>query len=65
MKIRMKVHLSGTRNGVRWPAVGGDVDVTDGEAVDLIGSGLAEAVPEAPKPERATVKKKPETRKGR
>lgn len=57
--------ISGTRNGVDWPPVGGSVDVPDAEAADLIRAGLA-SVPEkksAPAPETA-VAPKAETRKG-
>lgn len=70
MKVRMKIQIAGTRNGLRWPGVGGDIDLTDGEAVDLISQGYAEEVAEAPakkaaakpEPEKATAVK-PETRK--
>lgn len=63
MKVRMKTHISGTRNGVRWPEAGGEVVVTDTEGADLCSQGLAEPVAEkaeratAPKPEKRTTRK--------
>lgn len=70
MKVEMKIQITGTRNGLRWPAVGGVVDLPDGEASDLVAQGFAEKVeaPAAkkaaakPEPEKATAPK-PETRK--
>lgn len=67
MKVQMKIGISGTRNGVDWPAIGGVVDVTKGEAERLIANGFAVPVevkrsavePEkavAPTPETATSK---------
>lgn len=44
MKIRMKTHISGTRNGVRWPEAGAEVTLPDNEAADLCAQGLAEPV---------------------
>lgn len=44
MKVRLKVAISGTRNGVEWPTRGGVVDLPASEAVDLINGGLAEPV---------------------
>lgn len=46
MKVRMKAQILGARNGVRWPAPGGVVDVMDAEARKLLASGLAEPVVE-------------------
>jgi hypothetical protein len=43
VKITMTVSIAGTRNGVEWPPAGGDVDLPDGEAEDLIAGGLAVA----------------------
>lgn len=67
MKVRMKVAISGTRNGSDWPPIGGDIDVTKAEAEHLITAGYAEAVdepaPKKPEPEKATARK-PSTRKG-
>lgn len=60
MRVRMIQHITGTRNGEEWPLAGGEIDLPDHEAADLIGAGLAaqtegapdEAAPE-PGPEAA------------
>ena len=44
MRVRMNIKIEGTRNGLRWPAPGGEVDLTDGEAADLCSLGFAEPV---------------------
>ncbi len=44
MRIRMKVQMSGTRNGQPWPPVGEPVDLPTGEAQHLCASGIAEEV---------------------
>ena len=49
MLVRMRIQISGTRNGVDWPAPGDTIDVTETEAMDLVGAELADIV-EAPKP---------------
>lgn len=55
MRIRMKVHMSGTRNGRPWPPVGEAVDLPTGEAQHLCASGIAEEIPvELPAEETAT-----------
>lgn len=41
MRVRMTKHITGYRNGVEWPEVGGVIDVPDHEARDLIGNGYA------------------------
>ena len=41
MKVQMVVRISGSRNGVDWPQVGGVFDVPDAEGYDLIFSGIA------------------------
>ena len=47
MKIKLKVSISGTRDGVEWPPVGGMVDLPDLEAAQMIVAGLAtELAPE-------------------
>ena len=48
MKIRMKVDLSGTRNGQPWPARGEVADVPDAEGAALCSAGMAEPVAEPP-----------------
>ena len=47
MKIRMKVDISGTRNGEPWPARGETIDLPTDEAQSLIDSNMAEAVAKA------------------
>lgn len=55
----MKIKIQGSRNGVRWPDVGGVVDLPDGEANDLIAQDFAVKVGAAtksadiPTPEKA------------
>jgi len=56
VKVRMKIQLTGTRNGVRWPAPGGEVTLPDNEGADLCAAGLAEPVAERAQPETATPK---------
>lgn len=68
MKVRMKQQLTGSRNGLRWPAPGGVIDVLDVEAADLLASGIAEPV-KAEKPadkaeKRPASRKRVETREG-
>lgn len=48
MQVRMRKHITGTRNGVEWPPVGGVVEVPDHEAADLILAGHAEEAADAP-----------------
>lgn len=62
MKIRMKVAISGTRDGSDWPAVGGEIVVPDAEGADLCAAGMATPVAEPQQPEKK-VAAKPETRK--
>lgn len=42
MQVTMKRQISGTRDGVDWPAPGETIDVPDEEAAGLIANGLAE-----------------------
>ena len=46
MKVKMKVEMSGTRNGEEWPAPGGEVNLPKAEAVKLCDAGLAVPVAE-------------------
>lgn len=67
MKVRMNIHITGSRNGLRWPPAGGEVELPVGEANDLIAQGFAEVVEtkkaaSKPEPEKA-VAAEPETRK--
>ena len=41
MKVKMKVVMSGTRNGEAWPLPGSEVDLPDEEAANLCAAGLA------------------------
>ncbi|MDX2705808.1 hypothetical protein PV350_23530 [Streptomyces sp. PA03-6a] len=45
MKIRMKVQVSGTRDGAEWPRAGHMVDLPDAEAAELCAAGLAVPAP--------------------
>jgi hypothetical protein len=49
----MKVQISGTRDGVAWPAPGQVVDLPDDEAAKLCGNGSASPVAEKEKVEKA------------
>lgn len=42
MKVRMKVEVSGHRNGRPWPRRGEVIDLPDEEAAGLCSSGMAE-----------------------
>lgn len=48
MKIKLKVTISGTRDGIEWPPVGGSVDLPEAEAAQMVAAGLASAVAPAP-----------------
>jgi hypothetical protein len=41
MRVKMKVVMSGTRNGESWPLPGDDVDVPDDEGASMCANGLA------------------------
>lgn len=47
MNVTMLRQVSGTRDGVDWPAPGESIDVPDEEAASLIMLGLAQAADEA------------------
>lgn len=61
MKIRMKIQIVGTRDGVAWPPVGGEKDVPDHEGARLCANGFAEPVVEE-KSEKAVPKDSAEKR---
>lgn len=67
MRIRMKVTMSGTRNGEDWPPAGETVDLPTGEAQHLVASGIAEEIDGTPEVETATAsdtaEKRPAARK--
>lgn len=41
MKVRLKVDISGTRNGQEWPRRGSVVDLPDDEAVQMCAAEMA------------------------
>lgn len=43
MRVIMRARLTGTRNGVEWPAPGEPVDLPQDEAELLVANGLAVA----------------------
>ena len=53
MKVRMKVEISGTRDDSPWPAIGGELVVSDREGAELCEAGYAEPVAEPAKVEKA------------
>lgn len=57
MKVRMKVGISGTHDGLDWPARGEVADVSDIEGADLCDRGLAEPVVEDRVEKRPAVKR--------
>lgn len=68
MKVKMLARIEGTRNAIRWPDAGTVLSLPDGEARDLIATGLAVAVDdeprEAPEPEKKVAPKPTTRRKG-
>lgn len=46
MKVRMKEQITGTRDSIRWPAPGEEIELPDGEAMDLCSIGAAVPVVE-------------------
>ncbi len=57
MKVRMKVDVSGTRNGVDWPKRGSVIEMSEDEARGYISAGMAEPVAEFRDAETAVVPK--------
>lgn len=51
MNVTMLRQISGTHDGVDWPAPGESLDVPDDEAAGLIANGLACQSDDAPAPE--------------
>jgi hypothetical protein len=65
MRIKMKQVITGLRDGVSWPAIGGTLVVPDAEGAQLCGQGIAEPVAEAPAPEKREIPaKKTAARRG-
>lgn len=54
MKVRMKVGMSGTRNGEAWPKLGEVAELPTAEAAHYVAAGIAERVEDAPRVETAT-----------
>jgi hypothetical protein len=54
MKVRMKVKITGDRDGQEWPAPGEELTVPDDEGVHLCANGMADPVAAAAKVETAT-----------
>lgn len=44
MRVKMLISVSGTRDGVDWPPVGGEIDLPGEEAADLCDAGHATPV---------------------
>ncbi len=44
MRVRMKVDISGTRQGQEWPPRGSVIDLPDDEAAGYCSAGMAEPV---------------------
>lgn len=70
MRVRMKIAISGSRNGADWPPAGGEIDLPDEEAEHLVTIGLATADGEEPgegeaPEETATAPGEPEKAAGR
>ncbi|HVK34447.1 MAG TPA: hypothetical protein VM428_02220 [Microlunatus sp.] len=57
----MKVVISGTRDGATWPEKGGEIDLPDDEAAQLLRDGRAEPVAVEPVEETATAPDDAET----
>jgi hypothetical protein len=51
VKVKMKVGISGSRNGRPWPDIGEEVTLPDQEGKEMCEAGLAEPVAEKPKAE--------------
>lgn len=68
MQVKMRVKITGTRDGSDWPDPGGVVDLPEDEARQLLGMGAAVEVALAPAPEVPAPKRgrsrapKPESR---
>lgn len=53
MRVEMKIHITGSRNGQLWPDIGGIIDLPEQEAAELIANGYAEEVTDAPSTARS------------
>lgn len=61
MKVRMKVGVSGSRNGQVWPPIGETMDLPDHEGAELCAANMAEPV-KSDTTERAVPRRPVETR---
>lgn len=57
MKVRMRITISGSRDGEAWPKVGEVVDLPDDEAVEMLQKGHAAPLEDGDEPETATARK--------
>jgi hypothetical protein len=46
-RVAMREGISGTRDGIPWPPVGGEIDLPDWEADTLVAAGIATPAPTA------------------
>lgn len=53
MKVRMRVDVSGTRNGQEWPRRGQVMELPDDEAVQYCANGMAEPIADTGEAETA------------
>lgn len=44
MKVRMRIHMSGTRDGIDWPPPGSVIELPDDEATQYCAAGIADPV---------------------
>lgn len=68
MRVRMRVGISGTRNGRHWPRKGESIEVPEAEGAHLVASGMAvvdegretatDAEPETPEAKTAKPRRK-------
>jgi hypothetical protein len=61
----MRIQITGTRDGVRWPAPGGVVDLPDHEAARLCANGRAEPVADVEEKSEHATRPAPELRSRR
>lgn len=55
MRVRLRVGMTGARNGVEWPPRGAEMDLPEDEAQQMIAGGLAESVTLFPKPAESVI----------
>lgn len=62
MLVRMRVQVSGMRNGAEWPPSGSVVELPDAEAAQYCAAGMAEPVTTFAAAETATIAEDAEKR---